>query len=535
MRKSTSGFTIVELLVVITIIGILTTIMILSFSRYQMNTRDTERASKATILAEALEKYYDKSGEYPGCLAVNGADTGTISKNVLLGVEPRTYLTPTSVVGNTNSVECMDITNTTSDPDVFAYVGDGSAACTSGPSCLAWTLKYKEETTGTIKRIQSRRNTNIATSGAPTLSVNADSFTQITTSWTGVDNALSYEVQWATNSSFTTGQGTQTVTPKTLAITGLTFDTLYYFRVRAIAATSQGVWSNVANTRTWGLAAPSTTAVATSTSTFTSSWGAVAHAASYNVQCSSDGSTWSGCTGSTTGLSYNWGPTWQGKPLYFRTQAVNGPYLSAWSNTAGATTGIDNPAPYGLASDNTLPNWNYLYGRSDAGCPAGTTPSYDWYANGGFWVSGTQYHEVNYGLSWNTSVTLSVASRCTTAYTSSGFVWANNTASMDLPWPTVSTWLPGDSNMYWSGTCPKWSTSNNFYWRTNGRLAASGNTWQSAYSSPPTWYTGWSWWGNGNAHVTLSCDGPWGTASIETTSMYGPGCVPTPTVPECYQ
>jgi len=540
MRKSKSGFTIVELLVVITVIGILTTIMILSFSRYQMNTRDTERASKATILAEALEKYYDKSGEYPGCLAVNGADTATISKNVLLGVEARTYLTPTSVTGNTNSIECMDITNVTSDPDVFAYVGDGSAACSSGPSCLAWTLKYREETTGTIKKIPSRRNTNIATSGAPTLSVNTDSFTQITTSWSGVDNALSYEVQWATNSSFTTNQGTQTVTPKTLSVTGLTFDTLYYFRVRANAATSQGVWSNVANTRTWGLATPSVTATATSTTTFTSSWGAISHAPSYNVQCSSDGSTWSGCTGSTTGLSYNWGPTWQGTILYFRTQAVNGSYVSSWSPSANATTGIDNPAAYTMNQGNSLAGgWNVLYASSNATCPAGTTPSYDWYHNSngtnGFWVSGTQYQGVGYSLSWNEYVSLSVASRCIKGAVSSGFVWANNTADMSLYWPTVTTWLPGDSNMYWSGTCPQYATSNNFYWLTNGRLAASGNTWQSAYSSPPTWYTGWSWWGNGNAHVTLSCDGPWGTASIEGTSMYGPGCVPTPTVPECYQ
>jgi prepilin-type N-terminal cleavage/methylation domain-containing protein len=89
MNKSTSGFTIVELLVVIAVIGLLTTIALFGFDRYQISTRDTERQSKTVIIAEALEKYYDKNGEYPGCGAVNNADTASISANVLTGVESK--------------------------------------------------------------------------------------------------------------------------------------------------------------------------------------------------------------------------------------------------------------------------------------------------------------------------------------------------------------------------------------------------------------------------------------------------------------
>lgn len=72
MKKTTNGFTIVEILVVIAIIGILATIGILSYSRVQANARDMQRSSKITIIAEALEKYYDKNGEYPGCADMIG-------------------------------------------------------------------------------------------------------------------------------------------------------------------------------------------------------------------------------------------------------------------------------------------------------------------------------------------------------------------------------------------------------------------------------------------------------------------------------
>ena len=70
MRESKSGFTIVELLVVMVIIGILTALGVLSYSKIQASTRDYQRSSKITIIAESLEKYYDQNGEYPSCTAM---------------------------------------------------------------------------------------------------------------------------------------------------------------------------------------------------------------------------------------------------------------------------------------------------------------------------------------------------------------------------------------------------------------------------------------------------------------------------------
>lgn len=537
MLKRVRGFTIVEVLIVIVVIGILLTITTLGIIRYQATARDAERASKTTVIVEALEKYYDKNGEYPSCPAVT-ANASTVTSMLFPGMDPSALVTPRKAPSDTNSIKCTNLTGAAGESDVFAYVGDGSEACNTGASCLKWVLKYKEETTGNVISTPSRRNTNIATSNTTSLAVTINGFTSASASWGAVQNATSYQFQRATDTGFMANLQTTTVpatASPTLAVSGLSYDTQYYFRVRAVTADSQGEWMN-ASGRTWVLTTPSITATTNSSTAFTAAWGAINRAASYTVQCSSDGTTWgSGCTASVTGTSFQFNNAAQGYRYYVRVQAVNGAFTSNWSNVANTVTTINAPSAYTLSSSNTLPNWNYLYGTSEAVCPAGTTPSYDWYANGGFWVSGSQYRTVAYGLGWNTSVTIQVASRCTTSLTSSGFVWANNSAYMDLPWPTATTWLPGDGIMYWGGTCPKWSTSNNFYWRTNGRLNASGNTWQSAYSNPPWWYTGSSWWGNGRAYVTLSCNGPWGTASVEANSMYGPGCVPTPTVAECWQ
>lgn len=60
-----NGFTLVELLIVIVIIGILASIGIASFSSSQMKSRDTQRKANLKQIANALEIYYNDKGQYP--------------------------------------------------------------------------------------------------------------------------------------------------------------------------------------------------------------------------------------------------------------------------------------------------------------------------------------------------------------------------------------------------------------------------------------------------------------------------------------
>lgn len=245
MAKNRSGFTIVEVTIVVTIIAILAAISIVAYSRVQADARDAERASKMRIIADALEKYYKDNGEYPSCNAMT--QTGAqVSANVLVGIDPDALLTPRSPAGTTNSIQCTSLVSG-SGPDVFAYVGDGSAACNTGASCLKYTLQYRQETSGTIPAVESLHSAHISTVVVPTLAAATSGSTQINLSWTAIDNAVSYRIQRATDAGFAVNFLETTATGTTASSTGLVPGTTYYFRVLAVAAGSEGEWSNTAS------------------------------------------------------------------------------------------------------------------------------------------------------------------------------------------------------------------------------------------------------------------------------------------------
>ncbi len=68
MKKSLArGFTLVELLIVMVILGILTTIVASSFSSSQEKARDTRRKNDLNAVAKAIEVYFNDKGNYPPC------------------------------------------------------------------------------------------------------------------------------------------------------------------------------------------------------------------------------------------------------------------------------------------------------------------------------------------------------------------------------------------------------------------------------------------------------------------------------------
>tara|TARA_B100002052_G_C15648574_1_gene491772 strand:+ start:78 stop:572 length:495 start_codon:yes stop_codon:yes gene_type:complete len=71
LKQRQSGFTIVELLIVIVIIGILATLVIVTFSGVQQKARDSERKTDINGIASQMEAFYAQEGYYPAAAQVN--------------------------------------------------------------------------------------------------------------------------------------------------------------------------------------------------------------------------------------------------------------------------------------------------------------------------------------------------------------------------------------------------------------------------------------------------------------------------------
>jgi prepilin-type N-terminal cleavage/methylation domain-containing protein len=81
LSKCTRGFTIVELLITIAIIAILASIAFFSYKTAKTGADDKAREADVTTIMNALEKYYEKNGEYPADDAFNTTNSPTTLPN----------------------------------------------------------------------------------------------------------------------------------------------------------------------------------------------------------------------------------------------------------------------------------------------------------------------------------------------------------------------------------------------------------------------------------------------------------------------
>jgi type II secretion system protein G len=95
------GFTIVELLIVIVIIGILAAITIVAYNGIQGRARDSARISDINAIRKALEVYKSFNGEYPEEGAVGWEYSHTDPQNFLAALKPYLGKVPVDPVNNT--------------------------------------------------------------------------------------------------------------------------------------------------------------------------------------------------------------------------------------------------------------------------------------------------------------------------------------------------------------------------------------------------------------------------------------------------
>lgn len=71
LKRKQSGFTIVELLIVIVVIGILAAIVITTFTGVQKKGRDADRKSDVNAIYSQVEVYFAENAKYPSLTQLN--------------------------------------------------------------------------------------------------------------------------------------------------------------------------------------------------------------------------------------------------------------------------------------------------------------------------------------------------------------------------------------------------------------------------------------------------------------------------------
>lgn len=125
-QTSRSGFTIVELLIVIVVIGILAAITIVAYNGIQSRARDNGRITKIKSIAKAIEMYKVDNGRYPPILDGSGRETscgsaveswGHCDRNKTLSdmLAPYLVIDPTSLSDATQGSHYYHYTSQASD------------------------------------------------------------------------------------------------------------------------------------------------------------------------------------------------------------------------------------------------------------------------------------------------------------------------------------------------------------------------------------------------------------------------------------
>ncbi len=142
-KQLQKGFTIVELLIVIVVIGILAALVLNTFSGVQRRARDTERQTDINSIATQLEVYYNDNGGYP--LLASQVNDDTWAKANLKGIDLNA-LRPPGVASN-----AMTDTATPSNLQYGYQTFDtnDTTACTTGV-CAKFHLHWLREDDNTV-------------------------------------------------------------------------------------------------------------------------------------------------------------------------------------------------------------------------------------------------------------------------------------------------------------------------------------------------------------------------------------------------
>jgi len=164
------GFTIVELLVVLAVMGILLTLGVANISGTQINARDAKRKIDIDTIAAYLNDYYKNGtdgstavGEYQSTVLTTSGIPYTVQ--ILRGIETKTLTAPSATSVTTSFIPATNNTQTTAgvtpQPTISQYVyqplqSDGVLCTLEAQECRKFNLFYRLETDNTVNMLTSK-------------------------------------------------------------------------------------------------------------------------------------------------------------------------------------------------------------------------------------------------------------------------------------------------------------------------------------------------------------------------------------------
>lgn len=164
------GFTVIEIVIVITIMGILLTLAVVNLNASQVNARDAERKGDVEAIASNLESFYRTGtagsttlGRYPSTVISNNDET--VLRSTLRDLDLKAATAPNATSAATTFISATSNYTTTSSvtpqPTVSQYVYQplqtNGALCTAETQeCRKYNIFYRLEADNTVYVITSK-------------------------------------------------------------------------------------------------------------------------------------------------------------------------------------------------------------------------------------------------------------------------------------------------------------------------------------------------------------------------------------------
>ena len=136
--KNKKGFTIVELLIVIVVIGILATLVIVTFTGIQQKARNSQRQTDINAVDSHVEAYYATNGNYPTLANLNDATWRSAN---MKGLDPEALKDPKATSD--------DLASGTGSATQYGYTVTPSGCDNTTTMCDSFTLTATLEGGGT--------------------------------------------------------------------------------------------------------------------------------------------------------------------------------------------------------------------------------------------------------------------------------------------------------------------------------------------------------------------------------------------------